>query len=207
MRSGATVQLTCDHCGKVFLRLAREHRHHMKTGSRLVFCSSQCVGKHKRRSRCKCGVAIEQRDWRGVGFCRKCWLEEKKIWRTCIECGTKGMANPDKRRPFVCAGCKKRQRETERKKRLTVSVFPLEGLCKRPGCGIPFIRRRCRQEYCSPKCRAAMAETHSHHKQSICKDCGVPLEGNVTHASYNHPVCDHCMYLRRRKYKGKAIIT
>ncbi len=30
---------------------------------------------------------------------------------------------------------------------------PSEGICKRVGCGVSFVRSRSWQKYCSPKCR------------------------------------------------------
>lgn len=67
-------------------------------------------------------------------------------------------------------------------------------------CGDPFKTKYKNAVVCSRVCSGYL-NFHSTRTRidNRCADCGSPL--SISHASNSHPVCDLCMYERRRKYK------
>ena len=199
--------LICDYCKKEFKR-DRKLSH---KGDKHTYCSPGCYGKSKIKKGCnRCGsTQVVQFFKNGMKYCKPClrWFYENRSDRqyvSCIGCGEIKkiwVRNKGQRTKYRCRRCSHAGRPRKILSRIYYNKCEV--------CEKTFIWHN-KKRSCSPACRAVM----SFHKikgavvarkGSICADCGCAVtDKNKTHSSHCHPVCDVCMYERRRKYKDRV---
>lgn len=206
----------CDGCGKEFERNPKNDYEAKKRGFKKIYCSRECRFESNRARQC---VDCGSRDLKGgktkknkpyiESRCKPCSLAHRRKLRPLLTCVLCGFRKPDtgniraRDRPlWKCRECNRQLGGLGARRKPKIYA---EKVCKECRETFVFVVKGGKKgEFCSRHCaRTFLGKIRKVDRETEgCIECGDPLR-NATHTSYNHPVCDVCMYLRRTRYKTR----